>query len=76
MLRTLEAKARNAGMTGPEYVRSLVERDLLADKTFDEIVRPDRADVRKRGVTEAQLDQIVERARSAAPAAKRRRARQ
>ena len=50
-LRAVERKAKGAGQTAPEYVRSLIERDLLADQTFDEILQPIRADVRKRGVT-------------------------
>lgn len=65
MLRAVEKKARIAGATAQEYVRSLIERDLLADKTFDEIARPIREDFRKSGVTESQLEQIVARARRA-----------
>ena len=54
-------------------MRSLIERDVKADESFDEILRPIRADVRKAGITEDQLDQIVERARNAAAAATKRR---
>jgi hypothetical protein len=47
------------------HLRSLDERKMLANRTFDEIVRPIREDVRKSGVTESQLEQIVIRARRA-----------
>ena len=65
LLKAVEKKARHEGKSAPEYVRSLIERDLLADKSFDEILRPIRADFRKSGVSEGQLDAIVERARTA-----------
>ena len=66
LLRAVEQKARRQGKTPPEYVRLLIERDLLADRTFDEILKPVRDDFRKSGISEEQLDQIVERARNAA----------
>ena len=66
-LRAIEKKARRAGTTAPEYVRALIERDLMADQTFDEILRPVRTDFERRGVTDAQLDGIVQRARAARP---------
>lgn len=64
-LKALDSKAKRHGKTAQAYVRSLVERDLLADKPFDEIVKPIREDFRRAGVTEAQLDAIVDRARRA-----------
>jgi hypothetical protein len=74
MLRAVEKKAKHAGKTTPEYVRLLIERDLLADKSFDEILRPVREDFRKSGISEDQLDQIVRRARNAThPKARRTR---
>ncbi|HWE95578.1 MAG TPA: hypothetical protein VG269_16555 [Tepidisphaeraceae bacterium] len=72
-LKAIQKKARDAGTTAPEYVRSLIERELLSDKSFDEILRPVRDDFKKAGVTEAQLDGIVERARHAAQPRPRRR---
>ena len=62
LARAAKQKARREGKTPPEYVRSLIERDLLADKNFDEMLKPVRADFRSRGITEDELDQIVERA--------------
>lgn len=62
-LRAIEKKAKGAGQSAPQYVRSLIERDLLADQSFDELLRPIREDVRKRGLSEAALEQAVRRAR-------------
>jgi hypothetical protein len=64
--KAVQKKARNLGKTAPQYVRALIDQDLLADQSLDELLRPIREDFRKSGVTEKQLDQIVERARSAA----------
>ena len=64
-LRAIERKAKGAGKTTPQYVRSLIERDLLAEQSFDELLEPVRKDFRKRGVTPAALDAIVARARIA-----------
>lgn len=66
VLRAVKKKALKEGKTAPEYLRWLIERDLLANETFDEILEPIRADFRKARVTEDELDQIVDRARSAA----------
>jgi hypothetical protein len=72
LLKAIERKARREGRTAREYVRLLIERDLLAEKTFDEILKPVRDDFRKSGVTEDQLDGIVKRARRAAAGNARR----
>lgn len=66
MLKAVAKKAKHHGKTLPEYVRYVLERDVLADKSFDEILKPVRADFRKSGITENELDEIVERARNAA----------
>jgi hypothetical protein len=71
--KAVEKKARDAGKTTREYVRQVIERDLLADKSFAEMLRPVRDDVRKSGISEDQLEDIVREARMAHP--KRRRAR-
>lgn len=38
---------------------ALIEQDLLAEKSFDELLHPIRRDFQKSGVTEAKLDAIV-----------------
>ena len=62
-LKAVQKKARHAGTTTPEYVRQLIERDLLAEKTFDEIAEPIRQTFKSKGVTESQLDALVKKAR-------------
>jgi hypothetical protein len=62
-LKAVEKKAKHAGTTAPQYVRLLIERDLLADRPFDEILLPIRQDFRRSGITEKELEKIVERAR-------------
>ena len=61
--KAVARKAKRAGKTTPEYLRLLVEQDLLAEKSFDELLRPIRRDFRKSGITEGGLDLIVSRAR-------------
>ena len=63
LLRAAERKARQEGKTPPEYLRSLIERDLLASKSFDEILKPVRQGFKTSGLTPDDLDAIVTRAR-------------
>lgn len=70
-LKALDRKARHRGKSSQEYVRWLIERDLLADKSFDEILKPIREDFRKNGTTEDELERIVNLARR--PAHRKRR---
>jgi hypothetical protein len=72
-LKAIQRRAREAGQTAPQDVRSLIERDLLANQSFDAILRPVRRDFRKSGVTPEQLDAIVDRARKATRPKRRRR---
>lgn len=61
--KAVEKRAKQAGTSPVEYVRGLIEQDLLADRSFDEILRPFRRDIKRAGVTERKLDEIVDRAR-------------
>ena len=63
-LCALSRRAKHQGTTPPEYVRLLIEKDLLADQPFDELLKPVRADFRKASASEQQLGRIVERARA------------
>ena len=65
-LKQLDRKAKSEGKSAVEYVRALIERDLLADKSFDEILKPIREGFRKSGVTQDELDELVNEARQAA----------
>ena len=61
-IKALGRKARVRGKTARDYVRTLIEADLLADKTFDEILAPVREGFRKSGVTEKQWDALIAKA--------------
>ena len=61
----LKKRAAAAGTDPAEYARVLIEREMLAAESFDEILRPARESFRKSGATEAQLDRAVSRARKA-----------
>src|SRR5438874_1199970 len=41
-IRALERKAKQQGKSAPEYVRDLIDGDLLAENTFDEVLAPVR----------------------------------
>jgi hypothetical protein len=71
-LRALNAKARHNGQTAPEYVKHLVERDLLASKSFDEILKPVREGFQRSGMTSEELDGLVTKSRRAIHAKRNR----
>lgn len=62
-VRAVEKRARQQGKSPSEYVRALVERDLVTASSFDDVLRPIRTGFAKTGVTEDELDAIVTRAR-------------
>jgi hypothetical protein len=62
-LRALDAKAQRDGKTREDYVRALIETDLLAAQPFSQILAPIREGVRESGMTEAELDALFEAAR-------------
>jgi hypothetical protein len=62
-VKAVAKRAKAAGKTPTEYLRSLVERDLFAGGSFDDVLRPIREGFKKAGVTENELDTLVMRAR-------------
>jgi hypothetical protein len=62
-LKAVQKKAKEVGKTPREYVRFLIESGLLAEKTFDEILKPVREGFKRSGITEDELDTLVTRAR-------------
>jgi hypothetical protein len=64
-VKALKRKARERGKTTPEYLRALIESDLLAEKTFDQVLAPIREGFRKSRLTERELDELLDRARRA-----------
>jgi hypothetical protein len=74
-MKAVARRARKEGKTPSEYVRSLVERDMVAGASFDEVLRPIREGFKKAGVTEEQLDTLVTEARKGLVTRSRRKVR-
>ncbi len=51
------------GKTVEEYARMVLEAKVLAEKPFSEILAPIRRSFKESGMSEHELDAIVERAR-------------
>ena len=61
----LEEKARNQGKDVAAYVENLIEKDIDRRKTLDEILAPVRKDFAESGMTEDDLDELIESERQA-----------
>ena len=60
----LEQRARERGCSDvTKYVERLISTDLLAAKSFDEILAPIRKTFQETGTSEDELDSIFEEAR-------------
>lgn len=60
----LEQRARERGFTDiSRYVERLIETDLLAARSFDEILSPIRKRFQESGLSEAEMDVLFEEAR-------------
>ena len=55
--------SQSKGKSADEYLRTLIEAELLSQQSFAEILAPIREDFRKSGMTEEQLDSLFEEAR-------------
>ena len=62
-IKALRTKAKARGKSAPEYVRGLIEQDLLSDQSIDDILRPIREGFRRSGVTPDELNALVTKAR-------------
>ena len=63
---TLEAigrKAQLAGKTIGDYVRDVIETEVASDQTFAQILEPIRRSFDESGMTEAELDDLIDVAR-------------
>ena len=61
----LEEKAKSSGKDVAEYVESLIEKDIDRPKTLDEILAPIRKNFAESGMTEEDLDELIETERQA-----------
>lgn len=55
--------SQSKGKSADEYLRTLIEAELLSQQTFAQILAPIREGFRKSGMTEEQLDALFEEAR-------------
>lgn len=61
----LEETAKNKGKDVAEYVGDLIEKDIDRRRTLDEILAPLRKDFAESGMTEDDLDALIESERQA-----------
>jgi hypothetical protein len=54
--------SQSKGKSADEYLRTLIEAELLSQQSFADILAPIREGFRKSGMTEAQLDALFEQA--------------
>ena len=59
----LQKKAKANGFEVAVYLEKLVEKDVNRAKTIDEVLAPFRWEVKESGITEDELDALVEEAR-------------
>lgn len=59
----IEELSRSKGKSAEEYLRTLIEAEILSEQTFSEILAPIREGFRKSGMTDEQLDALFENAR-------------
>ena len=59
----LQKKARDNGFEVNVYLEKLIEKDIDRAKTLDEILAPFRREVEESGITDDELDALVEETR-------------
>ena len=61
----LRELGKRYGQSAEDYLRRLIEMEVLSQKTFGEILAPVRKDFRDSGMTEEKLDNLIEQERRA-----------
>jgi predicted DNA-binding protein len=59
----LRQLSQSKGKSAEEYLRTLIEAEILSQQTFAEILAPIREGFRKSGMTDEQLDALFKEAR-------------
>lgn len=59
----LEELGRRRGKSADDYLRDLIQSNLLSEKTFSEILEPIRRSFDESGMSEAELDALFAAAR-------------
>jgi hypothetical protein len=60
--KAIEELSRSKGKSAEEYLRMLIEAEILSEQTFSEILAPIRQSFRESGMTEQNLDDLVAQA--------------
>lgn len=63
--KALQQKAKDNGYELNVYLEKLIEKDVEYKKTLDEILAPIRKNFEESGMTEADLDDLIESERQA-----------
>jgi hypothetical protein len=59
----LEQIARSDGKSGEEFARTLIQAEILSRRPFSEILEPIRRSFEESGMTEEELDVLIEEVR-------------
>ncbi len=62
---TLSEIGKKSGKSAEDYLRTLIETEILSQKSFSEILAPIRKDFRDSGMTDDELDLLIESERQA-----------
>lgn len=60
--RKVQDQARASGQDAGQYIQRVLER-TLSTPSLDEVLAPFRAEVERSGITDDELDELVEKAR-------------
>lgn len=60
----IEELSRSKGKSADDYLRMLIEAEVLSEQSFSEILAPVRQSFRESGMTEEELDALFEDARA------------
>ncbi len=63
MIEAVENRAKEIGATAEDYVKYLIEEDLASTLSMRVLFAPVREQIRKSGVSETELNELLEEAR-------------
>lgn len=66
VIKALDERAKEIGTTAPEYVRCLIEEDLSAPLSVRLLYAPIRKQIKESGVSDVELDTLLQEAREEA----------